>query len=73
MRALSLLTSSTSTNNGEVEGKSTMCVIYNTKLKELMKKYPTISFKIIEELSRRYVDICRKVLYRITSNMENKK
>lgn len=50
---LSLFTSSTSTDNGEVLEKSTMCVIENTKLKELMKKYPAISFKIMEELSRR--------------------
>ncbi len=30
-----------------------MCLIEGLKLKELMKKYPSIAFKVMEELSRR--------------------
>jgi len=30
-----------------------MCMIEGVKLKELMKKYPSIAFKVMEELSKR--------------------
>ena len=41
------------TDNSEALETSTMCMIEGEKLKELMKKYPSISFKVMEELSRR--------------------
>ncbi len=53
MGELSLFSSLPMTDNAEALETSTMCVIEGTKLKELMKKYPSISFKIMEELSRR--------------------
>lgn len=53
MGELSLFSSLPMTDNAEALETSTMCVIEGAKLKELMKKYPSISFKIMEELSRR--------------------
>lgn len=53
MGELSLFSPVALTENAEVLEKSTMCIIEGVKLKELMKKYPSIAFKIMEELSQR--------------------
>lgn len=53
MGELSLFNSLPMTDNGEVLENSTMCIIEGKKLKELIKKYPTIAFKVMEELSQR--------------------
>lgn len=53
MGELSLLSSLPMTDNGEALETSTMCIIEGEKLKELMKKYPSIAFKVMEELSER--------------------
>ena len=50
---LSLFSSKPLTDNAEVIGASTMCVIDGKKLKELMAKYTSIAFKVMDELSRR--------------------
>lgn len=53
MGELSLFSSLPLTDNVEVLVTSTMCIIEGTKLKELMKKYSSIAFKVMDELSRR--------------------
>ncbi|HOJ09217.1 MAG TPA: Crp/Fnr family transcriptional regulator [Clostridiales bacterium] len=53
MGELSLFSSSPLTDNGEALEKTTVCIISKDKIKELMAKYPVISFKVMEELSRR--------------------
>ncbi|HHV99619.1 MAG TPA: Crp/Fnr family transcriptional regulator [Clostridiaceae bacterium] len=53
MGELSLFSSLPMTDNAEALETSTMCVIEGARLKELMKKYPAISFKVMEELSQR--------------------
>lgn len=53
MGELSLFSPLPMTDNGEAMETSTMCIIEGDKLKELMKKYPTILFKVMEELSKR--------------------
>ena len=53
MGELSLFSPSSMSDNAEALEASTMCVIEGAKLKELMKKYPSISFKVMEELSKR--------------------
>ena len=53
MGELSLLSSLPMTDNGEALENSTMCIIEGEKLKGLMKKYPSIAFKVMEELSER--------------------
>lgn len=53
MGELSLFNSLPMTDNGEALEDCTMCLIEGAKLKELMKKYPSIAFKIMEELSQR--------------------
>lgn len=50
---LSLFSSLPLTDNAQVLEASTMCVIQGAKLKELMAKYPSIAFKVLDELSRR--------------------
>ena len=40
-------------DNAEVLEDTTVCVIDGEKLKNLMVKYPTIAFKVLEELSSR--------------------
>lgn len=50
---LSLFSLSSLSDNAEVLEKSTMCMIDGQKLKELMSKYPSIAFKIMEVLSQR--------------------
>lgn len=53
MGELTLLSSVPLTDNAQVLETSTMCVIEGKKLKELMAKYTSIAFKVMEELSRR--------------------
>lgn len=53
MGELSLLSSLPLTDNAQVLETSTMCIIEGTRLKELMAKYSSIAFKIMDELSRR--------------------
>lgn len=50
---LSLFSSVAMTDNGEAIEKVTMCMISGEKLKALMARYPSITFKIMEELSMR--------------------
>lgn len=50
---LSLFSSLPLTDHAEVLKASTMCVIKGEKLKELMAKYPSIAFKVMDELSKR--------------------
>ncbi len=53
MGELSLFSPMPLTDNGEALTKTIACMIDGEKLKELMKKYPTIAFKVMEELSKR--------------------
>lgn len=53
MGELSLFSSLPQTDNAEVLKATTMCVIKGEKLKELMVKYPSITFKVMDELSKR--------------------
>ncbi len=53
MGELSLFSPMLLTENAEVLEKSTMCIIEGEKLKTLIKKYPSIAFKVMEELSQR--------------------
>lgn len=53
MGELSLFSSEPMQDYGEVIEKANMCVIDGEKLKELMAKYPSITFKVMEELSKR--------------------
>ncbi|NLM61135.1 MAG: Crp/Fnr family transcriptional regulator [Clostridiales bacterium] len=50
---LSLFSSLPLTDNAQALEDSTMCVLQGERLKELMVKYPSIAFKVIDELSRR--------------------
>jgi len=53
MGELTLLSHTPLMDNAEVLEKSVMCLIDGTKLKELMNKYPSIAFKVMEILSKR--------------------
>lgn len=53
MGELSLFSSLPLTDNGEALSKTVVCMIDGSKLKDLMKKHPTIAFKVMEELSSR--------------------
>lgn len=53
MGELSLFSTNELKDNGEALEKTTMCIIDGDSLKGLMVKYPTIGFKIMEELSQR--------------------
>lgn len=53
MGELSLFVHEPLTDNAEVLEDTTVCVIDGEKLKTLMGKYPTIAFKVMEELSSR--------------------
>jgi CRP/FNR family transcriptional regulator len=53
MGELSLFGSKPLTDNAEVIEATTMCVIKGDKLKELMGKYSSIAFKVMDELSKR--------------------
>lgn len=53
MGELSLFSSLPLTDNGEALEKTTVCMIDGEALKGLMRKYPEIAFKVMEELSER--------------------
>lgn len=53
MGELSLFVHGPLTDNAEVLEDTTVCIIDGEKLKNLMAKYPTIAFKVLEELSSR--------------------
>jgi CRP/FNR family transcriptional regulator len=53
MGELSLFSSLPLTDNGEALTKTRVCVIDGNKLKDLMKRFPAIALKVIEELSKR--------------------
>lgn len=53
MGELSLFSHSPLTDNGEALTNTVACMIEGDKLKELMNKYPSITFKVMEELSQR--------------------
>ncbi len=50
---LSLFSSLPLTDYAEAIEDSTLCTLQGQKLKELMSKYPSIAFKVMDELSRR--------------------
>lgn len=50
---LSLFSSLPLTDNVQALEATTMCVLQGERLKELMAKYPSIAFKVMDELSRR--------------------
>lgn len=50
---LSLFSSLPLTDNAQVLEATTMCVLQGERLKGLMAKYPSIAFKVMDELSRR--------------------
>lgn len=53
MGELSIFRSSTLVDNAEALEDTMMCIINEEDLKELLMKYPLISFKIMQELSER--------------------
>lgn len=53
MGELSLFSSLPLTDYAVALEKTTMCVLEGKRLKELMAKYPSIAFKMMDELSRR--------------------
>lgn len=53
MGELSLFSTTPLPDNGEALEDTTMCIIDGRQIKNLMKKYPGIGFKIMEELSQR--------------------
>lgn len=53
MGELSIFKPSTSMDNAECLEDTKMCIINNDDLREILEKYPLISLKIMEELSRR--------------------
>ncbi len=50
---LSLFSSLPLTDHAQALEATTMCVLHGNRLKELMAKYPSIAFKVMDELSRR--------------------
>lgn len=50
---LSLFSSLPLTANAQALESTTMCILQGERLKELMTKYPSIAFKVMDELSRR--------------------
>ena len=53
MGELSLFSSAPLSDNAEALEATTLCMIDGARLRELMAKYTSIAFKILEELSRR--------------------
>lgn len=53
MGELSIFSPEPMQDYGEVIEKANMCIIDGDKLKDLMAKYPSITFKVMEELSKR--------------------
>lgn len=50
---LSLFSSLPLADNAQALETTTMCVLHGQRLKKLMTKYPSIAFKVMDELSRR--------------------
>lgn len=50
---LSLFSSLPLTDNAQALAPTTMCMLHGDRLKNLMAKYPSIAFKVMDELSRR--------------------
>lgn len=50
---LSLFSSLPLTDSAQALEATTMCVLQGARIKELMAKYPSIAFKVMDELSRR--------------------
>jgi len=50
---LSLFSSLPLTDNAQALDESVLCVLQGSKLKDLMMKYPSIAFKVMDELCRR--------------------
>lgn len=50
---LSLFSSIPLTDNAQALEATTMCILQGERLKELMTKYPSIAFRVMDELSRR--------------------
>lgn len=67
MGELSLFTAAPMTDQAEALEATTMCLIEGVKLKELMKKYPSIAFKVMEELSQR-LERAEKLIQTLTLN-----
>lgn len=63
----SLFSSLPLTDNAEALEKTTMCIIEGQKLKELMAKYTSIAFKIMDELSNR-LEKAEKLIETISLN-----
>lgn len=53
MGELSIFSPKPMTDNAEIMENTVMCIIEENNLKEIMKKYPSIAFKVMEELSNR--------------------
>ncbi|HHX56683.1 MAG TPA: Crp/Fnr family transcriptional regulator [Clostridiales bacterium] len=53
MGELSLFSSIPLTDNAQALEETTMCILQGDRLKELMAKHPSITFKVMDELSRR--------------------
>jgi len=53
---LSLFSSLPLTDNAQALEDCIMCVVEGSKLKELMVKYPSIAFKVMDELARRLAE-----------------
>ena len=53
MGELSIFSPKPMTDNAEIMENTVMCIIEGNNLKEIMKKYPSIAFKVMEELSNR--------------------
>ena len=53
MGELSLFSHSSLADNAEALEKTIVCVIKGEEIKKLMLKYPTVAFKVLEEMSQR--------------------
>lgn len=67
MGELSLFVQKPQTDNAEALEDTTICVIDGEKLKNLMGKYPSIAFKVLEELSSR-LDKAEKLIQHLGSH-----
>lgn len=67
MGELSLFSSLPMTDQAEALETSTMCLIEGFRVKELMEKYPTIAFKVMEVMSQR-LEKAEKLIQTINLN-----
>lgn len=72
MGELSLFNASSFTDNSEVIEDTTLCLIEGQHIKDLMEKYPTIAFKVLEELSKR-LDAAENLIENISINSVEKR